>query len=256
MSKNMFLKTLVLFMLMIPCPGLAQSTMEADSQSLLSAFASYTDLRISSVQQAVEILAATDEAKSGRWESMKRLLSGYQKTDGGELIAWYVRPDGKYYTVDKGLMEVTLRDRSYFPELMSGRKVIGALVVSKSTGQRSAVIAVPVMKGGTVVGAIGISVFLDKLSDRIASVLSLRQDASFFSLAPNGMTTLHKKTERHFLDPRELGSPTLKKATEEMLSKNSGQVTYEFDNTLKKVFYRTSPLTQWKFAIISNAQQK
>ena len=252
----MFLKALALFMLFIPGPGFAQSTMEADTQSLLSAFASYTDLRISSVQQTVEILASTTEAKSGRWESMKGLLSAYQKSDGGGLIAWYVRPDGTYYTADKGLMDVTLRDRSYFSELMSGREIIGYLVVSKSTGQRSAVIAVPVMKGGKIVGAIGTSVFLDKLSDRIASVLSLRQDASFFCLAPNGLTTLHKKTERHFLDPRELGSPTLKKATEEMMSKDSGQVTYEFDNAMKKALYRTSPLTRWKFAIISDVQQK
>lgn len=256
MSKNILLQALAFFLLILPGPGFAQSTREADTQSLLSAFASYTDLRISSVQQSVEILAATSEVKSGRWENMKGLLSGYQQSDGGGLIAWYARPDGRYYTVEKGLMDVTLNDRSYFPELMSGKKVIGALVVSKSTGQRSAVIAVPVMDGGKVVGAIGTSVFLDKLSERIASVLSLRQEASFFSLAPSGLTTLHKKTERHFLDPRELGSPSLKKATEEMLTKDSGQVTYEFDNAMKKAFYRTSPLTQWKFAIISDEQQK
>ncbi len=240
-----------LFMISIPALGFAQSAMETETQSLLSAFVSYTDLRISSVRQSLEILAATSEAKSGKWESMNGLLSGYQNSDGG-LIVWYVRADGTYYTVDKGLMNVKLSDRSYFPELMAGRRVIGALVVSRSTGQRSAVIAVPMIKGGRVVGAIGASLFLDRLSEQIGSVLALRPDASFFALAPNGLTTLHRKTDRHFLDPRELGRETLKKAVNEMLSKSSGEVTYVYDNATKKAIYRTSPLTQWKFVITSS----
>lgn len=154
-------------------------------------------------------------------------------------------------------MDVKLSDRSYFPKLMSGQKIIGDLVVSKATGQRSAVFAVPMKEGDKVIGAIGASLFLDKLSDQVGSALALRADASFFSMAPNGLTTLHKVTDRHFLDPRELGSETLKKAANEMLSNPAGETTYEFDNATKKAIYRTSPLTQWKFAItFSNRQQK
>jgi hypothetical protein len=146
-------------------------------------------------------------------------------------------------------MDVKLSDRDYFPKLMSGQKIMGALVVSKSTGQRSAVIAVPMKQGGKVIGAIGASLFLDRLSEQVGSVLVLRPDAAFFSVAPNGLTTLHKKTDRHFLDPRELGSESLKQATNEMLKNPAGETTYEFDNVTKKAIYRTSPLTQWKFVI-------
>jgi len=243
-----------LFLLMAIIPGLsfAQPSQEKDAQSLLSAFMSYTDLRIGSVQKSLEVLASTNEARSGKWENMKEVLGGYQKSDEG-LIIWYARPDGTYYTVDKGLVAEKLSDRSYFPDLMAGREVTGALVISKSTGQRSTVIAVPVMEGGKVIGAVGATLFLDKLSEQIASILDLRTDVSFFALAPDGLTTLHKKTERHFLDPRELGSETLKKAVNEMLSRNSGEVTYEFDNATKKAIYRTSSLTQWKFVIIFSA---
>jgi hypothetical protein len=254
-DKNM-IKYLVLsvFLLMAVIPGFsfAQSPSEKDAQSLLSAFMSYTDLRIGSVQRSLEVLASTTEARSGKWDNMKSLLGGYQSSDDG-LIAWFVRPDGTYYTVDKGLMSEKLSDRSYFPSLRKGVEVIGALVVSKSTGQRSAVIAVPVKKGGKVIGAVGVTLFLDKLSEQIASILTLRADAAFFALAPDGMTTLHRKTDFHFLDPREMGSETLKKAVDEMLSTSSGEVTYEFENTTKKAIYRTSPLTQWKFVIIFSA---
>jgi hypothetical protein len=115
------------------------------------------------------------------------------------------------------------------------------------------VVAIPIEKGGKVVGAIGASLFLEKLSDQIASTLALPADVAFFALAPDGLTALHKKTDRHFLDPRELGSETLKKAADEMLSRVSGETSYDFDNVTKKAVYRTSALTQWKFAIASNA---
>jgi len=125
-KKNFFLG-IILFMLVMPGlvfaqpPSEASPSPEKDAQSLLSAFMSYTDLRIGSVQRSLEILASTAEGKSGKWESMKGLLSGYQKSEDG-LIVWYARPDGTYDTADKGLMNVKLSDRSYFPDLMAGMK--------------------------------------------------------------------------------------------------------------------------------------
>ena len=93
------------------------------------------------------------------------------------------------------------------------------------------------------------SLFLDSLSEQVNVALNLRPGFAFFALAPNGLTTLHHKTDRHFLDPRELGSETLKKAAVEILAATSGTTTYEFDNVTKHAIYRTSALTGWKFAI-------
>jgi len=251
MVRKWFLWCAILCTIIIPEICIAQFSAEKDAKSLLSAFMSYTDLRMRSVHQSLEILASTTEVKSGKWENMRGLLEIYEKSDG-KLVVWYVLPDGKYYTVDKGLMDVKLSDRSYFADLMAGKNIVGSLVVSKSTGQRSAVIAIPIKEGDKVVAGIGVSLFLDELSEEIGSVLSLRPDAAFFALAPNGQTTLHLKTDRHFLDPRELGSETLKRTANEMLSKNAGESTYFFDNVNKKAIYRTSPLLQWKFAITFN----
>jgi hypothetical protein len=225
MARNGFLLIAVVFMIILPVLAAEQSPVRTDARSLLSAFVSYTDLRLRSVQQSLELLAATAEVRSGDWERMKGLLDVYQKADG-KLVVWYVLPDGTYYTADKGLMDAKLSDRSYFADLMAGRKITGSLVVSKSTGQRSAVSAIPIEEGGQVVGGIGVSLFLDRLAEDVASALSLRPDASFFALAPSGQTTLHRKTDRHFLDPRELGSETLKAAVNEMLSKDAGEMTY------------------------------
>lgn len=250
MIKRTLLRNVILALVMMPMLCFAQPGAEREAQSLLSAFLSYTDLRLGSVQDCLEILASTAEVKSGRWQEMKGLLAGYQKPEGG-LVVWFVLPDGTYYTVDKGLMDVKLSDRSYFPEVMAGRKISGALVVSRSTGKRSAVIAVPVHKEGKVIGAVGATVFLDVLSEQLNSALALPQGMGFFALAPDGLTVLHAKKDRHFLDPRELGSDSLKKAANEMLAKKLGEVAYEFDNVVKKAIYQSSPLTQWRFVITS-----
>jgi hypothetical protein len=258
MARPRFFISLVLLVLWMPTPGVAQSSAgiavptDEDANSLLSVFMSYTDLRIHSVQRSLEILAATSEARSDNWSNMKNLLKGYQDSDEG-FIVWYVRPDGTYYTADKGLMDESLRDRAYFLDLMAGMKITGALVISKATGQRSAIVAVPVKVNGKVVGAVGASLFLDKLSEQVNAALDLRPGTTFFALAPNGLTTLHRKTDRHFVDPRELGSETLKRATTEMLEGTSGKTTYAFDNVTKSAIYRTSALTGWKFAIAFGA---
>ncbi len=242
----------VLFMVVLPVLASDAPSVPEDAQSLLSAFASYTDLRMRSVQQSVELLASTAEVRSGKWENMRSLLEVYQKLDG-RLVVWYVLPDGTYYTIDRGLMDVKLSDRDYFADLRAGKKIIGSLVVSKSTGRRSAVTAVPIVEGGEVVGGLGVSLFLDRLAEDVGSALRLRPDAAFFALAPDGRTTLHAKKDRHFLDPRELGSETLKAAANEMLSKDAGETTYFFDNVDKRVIFTTSPLTHWKFALTFNA---
>jgi hypothetical protein len=249
MFKKWIFTGVVFLVMILPGLGFAQAGMEADKQSLLSAFVSYTELRISSVQQSLDILASTAEARSVKWERMKALLSGYQQSNGGSLVVWFVLPDGMYYTVDEGLMKVKLSDRRYFPGLMSGQRIVGDIVVSKSTGKRSAVIAVPVREGGNVIGAIGVSLFLDELSAQIGSALGLRADAGFFALAPSGELVLHKMTDRNFLNPRELGSEDFKKVTHEMLANSSGVTSYEFDKVARRVIYRASPLTRWKFAI-------
>ena len=91
-KKNCFLGV-ILLVFGLPALVFAQPSSEKDAQSLLSAFVSYTDLRLRSVQQSIEILASTTEARSAKWEVMKPLLSGYQRSDDG-LIVWFARPDG------------------------------------------------------------------------------------------------------------------------------------------------------------------
>jgi hypothetical protein len=247
MFNKGLLLILIVLALIVPARVVAQAP-SADDESLLSAFLSYTDLRIRSVQQTLEILAATAEVRSGNWEDMKVLLQLWQQSDA-KFAAWYALPDGKYYTADKGLMDVTLADRPYFPALMAGKNVVGDLVTSKSVSDPAAVIAVPIVKDGKLVGAVGASLLLRPLSEDVASGLRLPPDKSFFAWHPSGQIALHSEAKRVLDDPRNEGSESLTKAANEILATESGQVKYVLGGMQKNAVYRTSALTGWKFII-------
>lgn len=232
-------------------PGRAETVPDPGVHRLLSMFSAYTDLRMQSVHRSLAVLAATAEARSGDWEAIQSLLSGYQATDPG-LAAWFMLPDGTYFTAEKGRMDVTLADRAYYPDLAAGRTVHGALVVSKSTGHRSAIIAVPVMDGDKMVAAVGASVFLDVLSDTLSAILDPPEGASFFALAPDGLTALHSRKDRHFLDPRELGNESLKQAAEWILQTSDGDVRYEFEGIPKRAYYRATEPMAWRYVITTS----
>lgn len=245
MKRPVSFRWFVLALVSMPMAVRAQS---AEAPRLLSAFIGYTELRIQSVVQCLEVIAATEEAMSADWDRLGAVVSAFQASDNG-LAAWFALPDGTYYTAEKGKMDVTLADRSYFAGLMSGNKVVGELVVSKSTGKRSAVIAVPVVVEGKVVGAVGASLFVDALSAQLLAALSPSEGMSLYALAPDGMTALHTVEDRQFVDPRQLSSESLQSAIDFMLQTDDGEVHYAYGDQQKTALYRKSSLVTWHFAV-------
>jgi hypothetical protein len=136
----------------------------------------------------------TQEVQSGNWEAMVALLT---KADQAQVpgARWFALLDGSYYVVGIGKTDKNIADRAYFPKLMSGNKVLGDLVVSKSTGQKSLVAAVPVIKEGKVIGGLGTSIFLNDLSNIIAEELNLSDEMVFYAVTPGNEVALHTNTE-------------------------------------------------------------
>jgi hypothetical protein len=223
----------------------------AYGKSLLTAMIAITDGIVENELRTLDLLAATREVKSGKWDTMRGTLTLAQKSFNMGVF-WYARPDGSYYTVEKGLVDQSLADRDYFPKLMAGETVIGSLVISKSTGKKSAVVAVPVMDGANVIGAVGVSIFLEELNKTVAGGLSLPDGMLFYALAPDGTTTLNKNAKFIFADVRKHDSPSLKAAADEMLFMNSGEASYEWAGFKRRVLFQESSLTGWRFAVGMN----
>ncbi len=235
-------------------PGLASPEVRAGfpvtAESLLPTMIALVDGAFLDRTAILQALAASEEVRTTQWESMRRLFTDFQQAWGEAGIYWFVLPDGNYYTVEKGLVGQSLADREYFPRVMSGEAVIGSLVVSRSTGQKSAVMVVPVMDElGQVIGGVGASVFLEKLNEALGQALSLPEGMFFYVLAPDGTTTLHYNFAMIFENPLEMDSPSLQSAAEVMLTTASGEVEYEYNGFQKRVRYLASSLTQWRFAL-------
>lgn len=227
--------------------GLAVGTEAAWDHALLSAVGSLADAHLSQTRQTLAILARTAEAQSGQWERMKPLVTASVPPTLPQVL-WFAQPDGTYYTSAEGLAGQKLSDRTYFPKLMAGGMVCGELVVSKSTGKKSVIIAVPVTQGERVVGGLGASIFVDDLSQLLKEQLKLPPGFLFYALTPNGLTAFHIDPKLDFVDPRELKSPSLSEGVGKILTGTAGEVTYEFNGAPRRVVFNTSALTGWRVA--------
>lgn len=224
------------------------ASFQVDGRIALSALIALADHHVASMLDALELAAACGDAVSGEWERMKGLLEQVQR-QGTPAAVWFARPDGSYFTVDKGLTGQNLKDRPYFPRLMAGETVMGELVVSRSTGKNSAVVAVPLRRGDDTIGALGASIYLDRLSEILQQELKLPAGMIFFALDDRGDTVLNSNPDRIFKYPAEQGNPALARAASEILAAPEGRTRYEFDGAVRDVIFQVSPLTGWRFAL-------
>lgn len=175
---------------------------ETNLEMGVAGVAALTDSHIENCVNTLEVLATTEEVKSGDWEIMLPLL-----TKADEVMVpgpkWFGLPDGSYYVAGMGKTDKNIADRAYFPVVMSGSNTYSELVVSRSTGEKVLVVAVPVIKEGEVVGALGISVFLEDLSDIISEQLKLSDDIVFYAVTAEKQVALHTDTEMILEDKPE-----------------------------------------------------
>ena len=184
---------LALLLLAVGCGGCDESAVQIDGKVGVSAAVALTEARVEGLVGTMEVMALTDEVQSADWDNMVDMLTKFELSNI-PLLAWFALPDGSYYTVDAGLASGNLSDRPYFPRVMAGEVVIGDLLVSKATGVKSMMATVPVKDNGEVVGALGVSVFLEQLSQLTAADLQLSDDMVLYAVNGDGVIALHTDT--------------------------------------------------------------
>lgn len=164
----------------------------ADEPNLLDSFNAtvrvrgLADHRLGDVSIMLLTLRETSDVKSLDWDTMLPVLATLQ-AHLPESLVWFALPDGSYYTIEGGLMEQSLADRDYFPRLLAGEEVLGDVVVGKSSGKRSVIIAEPVYHDGQVAGVLGVSLFLDRLIEQLEEDAQWPDDAGLRILDATGM---------------------------------------------------------------------
>ena len=212
--------------------------------SLLNAFTSLVDLHISSITTDLDILAQADQVRTGDWESMRSFITAYQDSHP-HLVAVFIKPDGKYWTPGKGLVDANLKDREYFQPLMNGDKILAHPLVSRSTGKKAVFCAAPVLDEGRVVGAVGVSIFLEDLSGIIKKSFDLPKGMHFFAMTPELNTVIHYMPEKIFASPEKQNEPTMTAAMKTVRKEEKGQVEYSWKGVPRILLFQRSPITGW-----------
>ncbi len=223
-------------------------TKMASAHLFLNSFAALGEGHVESVLRGLKIISVTEEARSGKWENMSGLLTEFSKSGIKAAAVWFVRPDGTYYTLEKGLTDLNLRERDYFPRLMAGEDISGDLVISKSTGKRTVIVAVPIQKNRKVIGALVTSLSVEDISRMIDEKMGLPKNMFFYALDHQDRTSLHRVSAFLLSYPSDMGSKSLTKTVGEMLANPEGTVTYDFYGE-RSVIYKKLPLTGWVYAI-------
>ncbi len=227
----------------------ADATFSTDARMTLDTYAALVEQHLSSALTGLAAVASTEEAASGQWDRIRGPLTAVSRRIPAAAAVWFVQPDGAYYTVTQGLTGQTLSDRAYFPTLMAGNDVSADLVISKSTGKRSAIVATPIRVDGRVIGGLGASIDLEKLAAAVDAAMGPPSDIVFYALDAQGRTTLHRDTARIFEFPSEVGSTSLRSAVAKMLRSRRGNVTYTYKGSKRTVVFEKSTATGWVFAL-------
>lgn len=226
----------------------AGRTFSVDGRIALASLISLSDGHLKKMADSLQMAAATDAARSTDWEKIKEPLVEVERTNVPALM-WFALPDGSLWTLQEGKSRESLAARPYFSRLLAGQTVVGDLLVSKTTGKSVAIIAVPILRPDkSVAGALGCSVYLDKLSELLNREMDLDREFIFYSFDATPLLGLVWDPSLILVEPKKLGKE-VDRAFTEMLSNEQGVVTYTFRGRSRKVLYRKSPLTGWRYAL-------
>ena len=221
---------------------LDNATPDIGPKTTLNATAHYVDSLFSGTLASLELVANTPEARNGDWNGIKPYLERLEARQPG--VYFYLLPDGNYYSVANDFTNLNLSDRGYFKSLMAGERVNGVPIYSRSSGKKSALVAVPILVDGRVTGALAASVFLDEMHARLNREFALPAGHVWYVLDSAGTTMLHRDADFIFLNALTQGSPSLRDALSRALKCEQGEMEYVLGSA-RHVHYRKLPGMDW-----------
>jgi methyl-accepting chemotaxis protein len=226
-----------------------QCPVMVDGRVALRAVQGLVEEHLAGILRLEKVLAATSDARSARWEALKPALKILDETMGTDAAVWFALPDGRYYTVAGDLATETLQGRDYFPRLLAGEDVLGSLIISRSTGHRSIVVATPIIENQQIVGAIGVSIRTRLISRLVDQHSRFPENLYFYALARDQQIAIHRHPDKLFKHPAEI-DPRLQAVFDPLMTQDEGQLTYALEGQLRQGVFQKSTLTGWRFFLV------
>jgi hypothetical protein len=214
-----------------------------DVEKLLGTACAELERNCAETLSGLRAIAAGESAQKGDWIELKPLLQKLEASIPG--VYFLVLPDGNYYSIALDYTNLNLSDRDYFPGLMAGDEIHGWPIYSRSSGKKSALFAVPVMRGGKCAGALGASLFLDDLSASLTGAAAIPEDFTWFVVDRDGKTILDREPEYIFMNALTEGGASLSSAIRQVIAGERGEVGYEIGDIRRQAAYRKLATLDW-----------
>jgi len=229
--------------------GTQLSSQEINVEEILTESMNTVDQVILNELTRLQAIANLVEVKEGNWEFIKAALKE-NETERIKSLYWYSLPDGSFSTSENDKVEVNLKSRGYFPDILEGKYVAGYPIIGRSSGKKSFVVAVPVMVDGEVNGILGTSIFLEEMWDFLKNKIVIPLNYDFYAVDTKGITMFDLETKDHLLENvLEQTSASLVDAIKTIISSENGTVSYIWNEQNKTAIYRTSIITNWRYVI-------
>ena len=215
------------------------------ADSLLRLLVRSFEERAEGILTSLRVMAKSSEVISGNWQSMKPLLQSFNEMYAG--LGIFILPDGGYYSVPRNWTGLSLANRDYFSLLLNGEEVHGYQVLSRSTGKRSLVFAVPVPHDGKMVGFLGLSAFFDSWNENVVSELSLPPELHFYAFDAQNTLALTDRSSL-LLGSLDIEIPGISQRLPG-LQQQSGSFLFTENGELHLGMYRKSLSTGWTFLL-------
>jgi hypothetical protein len=231
----------------------AQGAPTVGPETTLNTAAHFLDSILVNALGSLELVAATPEARAGNWNGIKPYLQ--QLESKLPAVNFFVLPDGNYYSAALDRTNLNLSDRPYFKPLFAGNEIKGFPIFSRSSGRKSALVAVPIVADQKVTGALGSSVFLDELNERMNRAIVLPQGYTWYVLNADGNTMLHRDSDHIFLNALTQAGPSLAAAVAQAMKSDVGTIEYEMDGKRLAHFQKLPSMDWWMFVAKIDAKK-
>jgi len=112
--------------------GAATSTpaFTVDGNVGLQSFVSLTDAHVRATLDSLVIFSESPAVRSGSWTAIQAAFPVAMQGNVPDATYLYAKPNGSYWVAGKGLQAVTISDRPYFKQAISGKNSVGDIVLA------------------------------------------------------------------------------------------------------------------------------
>lgn len=201
--------------------------------------------------RALRILSASSVLQEGAMESIARQLTSWKSRSPEIEGLYYNDAEGNVHDGSGAFFNV--RDRPYHPLVQRGEEVITGALVSRATGRPIVLILVPILaKDGTVAGALGASVLIEDLIEKVRQGTVGYSGFSF--LVDDEGRVLSGDPADAVTFPRRAfdapAAPSMAGIVERLRRDEPSPLFVGLDGEACRVYYRSIPKTPWILGLV------